>query len=578
MYPITIPSKWQLAARKLFYTGSLAMLAILLFCCVGFICSRHEGLVKWYYSLNSCFYHKAIWSTEFFTPAVKSAGNYYCAIAAILSICGIDYCYKAFRQKKKITAATINVQFADLISALVIIVSACCLWAWGNSQAKPAFDEVFSAQHIAGSHPFQTVSYYMQPNNHLLFNLINNVLFHFTDDKVATGRIISLLAYCKLLALLFFAFYALTKNRWLTLVLCLGLSLQFFVWGFSFQARGYELYLLAEWGMVISLFAYIKTLQKAWLYINVLCCVAGYFCLPSFLYIHAAQLLFYILYQLAYSNRNLLFWKHQFFVFALSFVCYLPTLCFSGIKTITNNSYVAPISKSTTASMFWSNMWPDIERYCSHIFSNISLIGFNPAYLLMFIPLILFFTNKDKTYKLFALFYLCMWISFFLVTTLMKRLPFERNLIGHYSITLAGVFIAVYGVAIAIQRSERANIFRLVGFPLVVILFGYHFFTTNSVMLKDTLYEFNVNEAYSYHEQRLSKIPAGSTVAFSDADFLSLYICKKNGYKTSKCFNGTEDYYVKQQDENLPPGFESDFTLFQKDFGNEIYVRIPEKK
>jgi hypothetical protein len=97
-------------------------------------------------------------------------------------------------------------------------------------------------------------------------------------------------------------------------------------------------------------------------------------------------------------------------------------------------------------------------------------------------------------------------------------------------------------------------------------------------MLKDTLYEFNVKEAYSYHEQRLNKIPAGSTVAFSDADFLSLYICKKNGYKTSKCFNGTEDYYVKQQDENLPSGFENNFKLFQKDYGNEIYIRVPDKK
>jgi hypothetical protein len=330
--------------------------------------------------------------------------------------------------------------------------------------------------------------------------------------------------------------------------------------------------------MVISLFAYINTSQKTWLYINTLCCVAGYFCLPSFLYLHAAQLFFYVLYQIAFAGRNLLFWKYQTYALALSYLCYLPTLCFSGIKTITSNSYVAPLPKSTTAQMFWSNVLPDVERYCSHIFSDVSLFGFDPAFVLMFIPLVLFFISKDKTYKLFSLFYLCMWVSFFLVTTLMKRLPFERNLIGHYSITLAGVFLSVYGVAVAINRSRRTNILRLVGFPLVVILFGYHFYTTNSIMLKDTLYEFNVNDAYSYHEQRLNKIPAGSTVAFSDADFLSLYICKKNGYKTSNCVNGNEDYYVKQQNENMPPEFENKFTLFQKDFGNEIFVRIPEKK
>jgi len=52
------------------------------------------------------------------------------------------------------------------------------LWAWGATQVPPAYDEVFSAVYCAGNESLlATWSYYILPNNHVLFNLLNGGLF-----------------------------------------------------------------------------------------------------------------------------------------------------------------------------------------------------------------------------------------------------------------------------------------------------------------------------------------------------------------------------------------------------------------
>ncbi len=496
----------------------------------------------------------------------------YCIIAVLIAIIVSWYLRGFIKRGAPHITRTLTYDTNDISPLIIGICTVFGLWLWGNGITLPAYDEVFSAQNAAGIHPFQCVSYYMLPNNHLFFNLVNSILFHLADDKVATGRIISLLAYCTLIIALFFWLKQFMANRWLALLACITLALQFPVWGFSFQARGYECYLLAQWGMVIALFSYLSTSHARWLFINALCSAIGYFCLPSFLYMHVAQLVFMLLYQFLYKRSLSALWKAQLAAILLAFLFYLPALCFSGLQSIINNDYVASITvfKNAGVGAFLQWMFPALSPNIDHIFSNIhwNNIPFNlPLFLT---PLLLLFDRKNKATQLFGLFWLCMWITFLLIAIIMRRLPFERNLIAQYSISLAAVLLLAYRLATTILSKTKLP-FKQVVFATMLLLFSIHFISTNKASLKNTLYEIDVNATYTTVVQGLSFIQPGNTAAFSDVAFYCYYICSKKGVKTSKCPTGNEQYYIRQRDDQLPLLIADNYLLVNKFDQYEIY-------
>ena len=548
--------------------------AILVSCCF-YLFSAYRQLVAWYTGLGACFYKNKVWSTDFFTPRIKSDGNMYCIIAMIIAGSGAFYSLKRIKnwRKHKMQPVALSFDTKNMIPVILCLVTAILLWCWGNKLAMPASDEVFSAVNVAGIHPFQAVSYYMLPNNHLFFNLLNNLVFHSFSDKVVTGRVISLIAYCGFIIAVFFWFTTIFANRWIAVLVSITLSLQFIVWGFSFQARGYELYLLAEWGMFISLFCYITSGNQRWLYLNTLCCAIGYFCLPSFLYFHAAQLVFMLLYALFYRKRERAFWQFQAVTVLLTYLFYLPALCFSGLDAIIHNNYVVSMGafQHTGRMPFIYWMFPYFHTYITHIFSGLHWNSIPISVILLFLPLALLFRRKNKALVLFGMFYLSMWVTFFLIAIFMKKLPFERNLTGHYSITLAGVILVFYWLVDMLAGKEKTGIVKWGLFAGVLVLFAVHFLRTNELLLKDTLYEYDVNTVYTEKCGLLGLITPGRTVAVSDEDFLPGYICRKKGCIVSKCPNGHEMYYLKEAFETIPQPYADNYTLVNNFYGDEVY-------
>ncbi len=546
------------------------LLACLVVSCISYLLCGHDRLAGWYMGLNAPFYKSSEWSTSFFTRGIKSDGNMYCVLGVLVS--GVFlWLVRAGWSKQNRQPATITYHAGDIIPVLLCLTATGLLWLWGNSTAMPASDEVFSALNVAGIHPFQAVSYYMLPNNHLLFNLLNNLVFHFCADKVFTGRLISLVAYAACIIIIYYWLRNQLKNRWLPLLVSITLGLQFQVWGFGFQARGYELYLLAEWGMVLSLFRYLSSGSNKWLRLNVLSCTVGFFCLPSFLYLFAAQVAFVLLYRLVYKQRDMLFWKYQLATMGLTYLCYLPVLCFSGLEAITHNAYVASMGafKITGRPAFIQWMFPFIKPYITHIFSDLQWNNVPVSIVLFFVPLLLLFVRKNKPLQLFGLLYVCMWVMFFVIAILMIKVPFERNLTGQYSITIAGVLLVAYWLADALARLGRTPLVKWLLFPGIILLFAIHFVRTNVLFLKDTLYEYDVNTFYKEKTEWLANLPAGCTVAFSEEDFYSYYLCLRNGYKVSRYPTGTEDYFIKEAFEAAP----GNYVLAKKQDGNEIWKR-----
>ncbi len=516
--------------------------------CVCYLAAGYDQLVHWYYGLNSHFYDSHTWAANFFTPGIKSDGNMYCLLGVGIGGAGFYYCIRRLGGRgadRKMVTIHLDPEMA--LPLFLCIACATSVWVWGNKMSAPSFDEVFSASNAAGIHPFQCISYYMEPNNHILYNLLNGLLFHTATDKVATGRLLSLAFYLGVVMCMFSWFRRVTGSAWLGAFAAISLSLQFMVWGFSFQARGYELCLLCSWGLLTSLFSYVDTKDRKWLYVNVLCIVAGYACIPSFLFFHVGQLLFMLLYTAIYKEKVAPFWKYQAIAAACVFICYLPALCFSGLQCIAQNRYVKPMDHYHNRYDFTVWLVQETQLYITHLFSG---NGYTVPLLLL--PFTLLFSKKNRRNVLFGMFYLCLWVGYFVVVIAMKRPPFERNLIAHYSITLAGVAMVAYWLSGLLARVRKVDAGKWVLFPLLLLLTAMHFLSTNELLLTDTLYELNMNGIYKEVRKGLDVMPAGSTVGFSYNEFYCAYICRVRGYKVPVVATGKEEYYVQVAAETIP--------------------------
>ncbi len=555
-----------------------ALLLVWILLCLGvsvfsvfYLLHTQQQLTDWYLSLGSCFYRNAEFTHDFFTPKNKIAGNYFCILALAIAIAGVGHTMR----KIKINAAypfksyLIKIPGRQIFWGLIPL--AVCLVAWliGTAFAQPACDEVFSAQSIAATHPFQVVAYYVLPNNHILFNLLNSLPVHIYNNGVTSGRLISLVCYIAFVLAVYISITQFLKKIWPATIIAMALSTQFFVWGFSFQARGYELYLLCECGMLISLFAWLWGQHKNWLFVNVICIAAGYFCMPSFLYIHAAQIVFVALFQLFFKKRNLIFWQYQGYAVALTFLVYLPLLCFSGYSSVTNNRYVYYMNNFKTTFDFCVWMFHEFKPYPTHIFNDVKSGTFSWTIILCLFPLTMLLSGKHSKYFQLALFYLVMLVTFFGLVILMRRLPFERNLIGHYAVVMLFALLTLYWLIELVQKSPA--MLRHLAFSVIVQLLIAHIIATNKNYLQATLYEYDVNTIYNDLNNELSTIPAGSSVACSDEAFYCRHIIGQRGCTSTQCPTGNETFFIKLNPEAFPESLKNNYVLAYKLRDYEVY-------
>lgn len=527
-----------------------------------FLLSSYEDLVKWYTGLNDCFYKHEYWANDFFTPARKATGNYYCIGALIASLPCLLYCFRQLKKKAhNAREVRISLSLSYLATAIACIVFAAIAWAWGKSLVAPSNDEVFSAVNCAALPPFQTLSYYMLPNNHILFNLLNNVVFHTVADKVLSGRVISLFCYLGLVLVVFSWLGNVLQNRWLAFIATIAIALQFPVWGFGFQARGYELLALMEWVVLISLFQYRKTSDQKWLQVMAAASIAGYFTIPVFLYFHAAVLAFTVFSGIVNKRFDSRFWKSQFVVGLLVFLLYLPCLCFSGREAITGNAWVAP----QTYSQLWEDagqMWHNYMDYC---FCNPVNGQYVVDTLLFLLPVCLMFFRRNDIARSLGLFYCAMWGTTILLTMVMKVFPIDRSLTGQFSIILA---LTIYTLGLLLGNLAKwLHVKRAaaVALPVILVLLSVNFVLKGRKYVSHYLCHFVVNEwRATVVDDGISNIPPGSSVGFSNESFFWFYMCKQYGYKVDKCSTGTEDYYVKATNEPFPAGMDGRYVAIKK--------------
>jgi hypothetical protein len=527
-----------------------ALFGLLASALLAYALTPYAALRDWYLRRTPHLYRAAHWPTDFFTPAVKARGD----ALAWLTLAGlvIGGAYLWFGKRRPVAPAAPMRLFtrADRPWLAGLFLLAAGLWAIGASQVPPAYDEVFSAVYSAGSGSLLVAwSYYMLPNNHILFNLLNGGLFgwlHYLPWLVLTGRLLSGLAYAGTLAVIYRVLASLTGRRWVGAGLAALAGGQFSLWGFGFQARGYALYALLHWVALAALLAYWRQPRRAWLWLNAAAVVAGYATVPTFLFYHAAQLLAAALVQARQRRFDPRFWLSQAGALALGGAFYLPVLGFSGLGALTANPYVRPFQGSLVD--FIGQAWPDFRSYAPYCFGE-SWLGPWPAYGLALLPLALL---AHRRYWQLGVVYAAWLLALVGGTLGLRHVLFHRNLLALFSLALV---LAPLTVGVLLRRwrpwAGGAGALLLSGWLSAGML------RHNPVRDPGPLYFYDVHQEFAAAQQRLASLPAGAlSIGFSEESFYPYFLYLRAGGQAphpSLRPAPALAYYLTAANDALPP-------------------------
>ncbi len=513
-----------------------------------YLLHTHESLLIDYFSLNSCFYKNAEFASNFFNETTKQQGNFFSLISVVICIFIIRISYRKFMasrlEPKEIIRVKIPVGTALYLAGIFCFSFAA--WLYGFLTIPPAYDEVFSAQQCADLPLFQTLTYYMAPNNHIGFNAINHFLFFWVDDKVLTGKIISLIAYLLWNLIAFYAFTKLSISKPISLLTTLVLALQFPVWGFAFEARGYEWVGLCEFVSVLSIIAYYKERKRYWLLLNTIVSIVGYSFLPTFMYFHAGIILFGCWKIIKTKSIDRSFWSHQFYIGAGAFLFYLPALCYSGLAAFTHNKFMLATEGSFTG--IFIQTITGLPSYFNYALSDLKIGEISLGLVFALLPIIALFNKRIRNKELFV-FYILLFVATLIIMLVMRRNPFHRNLIGHYYYML---FIGFYIIQVWLQQIEeylKIREFKRNILAIILMLLFVNFGLNNPKKFNFFLYFDDLNLNYSKATEVIERIPPQSTVTFSDACFFEAYLAHKRPYKIIECNHPQADFMVINIDE-----------------------------
>ena len=534
--------------------------------------SDHDQLATWYKHLHPFFYKAGIWESEFFTEEVKKKGNYWCLAALASAFVGTYLCWKmAFP-----TFPRIILKKQAVFTSLIVVIGGSVLSLVANFHTTYSSDEVFSSLNFGSLPLFQTLSYYPLPNNHPLFNSISG----WGSDPVMTGRIVSLFCY---VGVLLFSWYFLKKwelSNWLNAILLMVVAVQFPVWGFSGQARGYEMVLLFSCLSFGSLYNYFFTGAKHWLPLHTVCNVLGMLTIPTYLYWWLGLLIASLIYQIKRQRVDWVYIRFSVIGFAFSLITYLPLLTFSGSRSITDNKYVRASDSSTWYFLTHLNE----QRFFDVLFKEWFSVEQAPLLvgaicvltpILFYISISLKRNDKSVIAPIFnsknnalGTIYLSILTAFFLMVILMVKFPFTRNLIAHGYLVLLVFMITL----IQVFRSKKVRI--LIAF-LLLLYIGFAG-KNNFNKMPYHLYYYDVAGYVNKMKKMDVDIKPGSSVYLDDECFYWWYIIKnKFSDREIKIVYGrslfnNQDYCIMPVD-SFPPVDTLMYELLEKGLDQQIF-------
>jgi hypothetical protein len=203
-------------------------------------------------------------------------------------------------------------------------------------------DEALSYFTFVNNGFLMTLTFYPEPNNHILYNLITIVFDQFMKDPVYIMRVPNIILNILLLTITFV--YLLGKRNFTTAILFLIIA------GFSFstsiyaiQGRGYMLLSLFTMIAVISTVKLTETPGSILAFFSlVVSSILGIYTIPLFFFLFAglATYLGYFFFQRKQYQNFKFVLKYFLFVNIGWVLLYLPIFLVSGIETVFNNEII----------------------------------------------------------------------------------------------------------------------------------------------------------------------------------------------------------------------------------------------
>jgi len=225
-------------------------------------------------------------------------------------------------------------------------------------------DEIYTIQHFVFTSLYNIVSDYHSSNNHIFFNLINNIYLKITSiDSISTLfdnpwklRIVPFI-YSVFTAYFTYKTGAKFLNRTVGLLALIILMTTLPYYNFSLQIRGYGLSMMLCVMLVYYLLSYFNNLKRKELIKTGLLACLLFYSIPSNLYFLLSILLALAFYIIINKNSiaELLFNKYSFSAYVivvgllLALLLYLPMLneVFSNKYVRLGNYFSLPILKTS---------------------------------------------------------------------------------------------------------------------------------------------------------------------------------------------------------------------------------------
>ncbi len=387
----------------------------------------YEQFIALITGADAHIYKKDNWTKDFFNPATYTAGLWFSRVGILVAVLAL-WAINKLKRNVELAAQNAKSDLEIVSNSVIIIALSLTIWIYYVLKIDAATDEIFSGYFFAEQPLWLTASYYPLPNNHIFFNLLNHLAYKLFGNAITTGKIISFLCYIITLLSVDRFIGQWISDRWLRLLIIALVAVQLPVFGYATQARGYSLYILLGWLAFVHLYNYAKLQESRDLWIYGICCALGMWTIPSWLYIWVGLGSSYVTLMIRQNK-----WDRQFAFMTLvsasmTYLLYLPVLCFSGLRSLLANKYVASVPSQSVLGFVKSI---GDEHYFTGLFNDWLGLGGYVWVGLILLVFIAFVLGRNKDEKSLFVFYLGIIIGLFVVVLLMRKVPFYRNLSWH---------------------------------------------------------------------------------------------------------------------------------------------------
>jgi hypothetical protein len=416
------------------------------------------------------------------------------------------------------------------------------------------YDEGLTYLYFTSKGILSSLSFYPEPNNHILHSLLTNLTIHLPfGDTEFRLRLPSLLVSI-VTWMLSYALLLKYYNRQVAMFVTAIGSMIFLVFYYSYQSRGYALVTLLFIAALYNALGIIrnKDSRENWTWFGV-SCILGFYTMPSFLYPFLTLNLVIFLYNRPHIRRQFI---TNAAVAAVTVLLYLPIVIVNGLDALTNNPWVRPIDRKLVFHM--------LPGFLETSLNELTQLPWWLVLLLLLPSFIYAAFNRQKF--ILSLFFIFM-LAPAILLSVQSVIPFPRTFI-YYGFMLP--FLAIISFS---EQFKKIPVIALTIGLMIMQLGMLHLFNTRIFSYEERDPQLNMTS------KKLTDMMVGNKRYYSSGNLLGTtlqYELKVQGYTNSTVVFGTGPVSADSLEhfDYIIIGLDVDRTKIKKPKLSTIYYHI----